>query len=557
MGPLRPRRRDLLEWGALLLAVVLLVGPATLLDPAAAFGRPTRDLFDHIALLDVWTLRMDAWAFPDGGALLAPDPTGMVLAAPFLPFGRPRALTAALVLQLTLAAVAGWALGRRHGSGLVGGVAIGLSPFLLGQATSGETETVAAWPLLAMLASLEGRGPRAWALAGAFAGLAAVASWYYGAFAAVILALWLLVRSGLVVPRPDQPRDWRVALAPAVAGLLVAGPALLYLRVLSAPDELFRGPTMATYLDQHPRALAAMSADLRGLLGDPVPGVDHIDAPSALVLLLAVRGALLLWRRDRGAVLWWAGLAVMAVALALGPVVHAGGAVVSEWGPYRLLAAVPPLGLMRLPHRWLLVSSVALGVLAVRGASGVPGWLVAALILVETAWFSAPERPVTRVPTPAVVAEIDGPVLDLPARTLEADTRGRFLVWQRTHGQPVPYALLMTGWSDAVAREPLVHAVAVLDTRNRAPERVAEAAQFRQQAFAEQVQRLRQVGLSDDPAPGSASRLREQGFSLVILHLDLLEEEDAEGIVAVVERSLGAPGRPVGDALLWRLEELP
>lgn len=551
---MKPTRRDVLEWGLLGLAALWLVGPAALLEPDLALGRPTRDLFDHVALLDLWSTRADAWAFPDGGSLLPPDPTGMLLASPFLPFGRPRALTIALLLQLWLAALAGWALGRRHGSGLVGGVALGLSPFLLGQALSGETETAAAWPLLAMLACLERGTPAGWALGGLFAGLAAVASWYYGAFAAVVLVLWLVFRSGWVVSRPDQAASPRVLLAPAVAGLVVAGPALLYAQILGQGDQLFRGPTMATYLEQHPRALASMSADLGAVLGTPVPGVDHVDAPCILVVLLAVRGAAGLWKADRQALAWWLGLAGVALLLALGPVIHWDGAVVSQWGPYRLLASVPPLGLMRLPHRWLLVSTVALGVLAVRGSAGLPGGLVAGLILVETAWFGVPERPTTAIPTPAVVAEVDAPVLDLPPRTLESDTRGRYLVWQRTHGQPVPYALLMTGWNAALLEEPLFVGVAVLDRKNRSAERVSEAAQFRQQAFAEQVQRLRQVGIDRPSLSGAGDRLRSHGYGLVVLHTDLLHEDDVDEVVALVEEGLGRPGTPVDAALLWRLD---
>lgn len=552
---MRPSRRDLVEWGLLGLAALWLVGPAALLDPDLALGRPTRDLFDHVALLDVWSTRAEAWAFPDGGSLLPPDPTGMVLAAPFLPLGRPRALTVALLLQLWLAALAGWSLGRRQGSGLVGGIVLGLSPFLVGQALSGETETVAAWPLIAMLACLERKTPAGWALGGMFAGLAAVASWYYGAFAAVILMLWLIFRSGWVLRRSDQPATPTVLVAPGVAALVVAGPAVLYAGILAAPDQLFRGPTLATYLEQHPRALASMSADLGAVLGTPVPGVDHVDSPGILVVVLAVRGAWLLWRQDRPALLWWSGLAAGAVLLALGPVIHWGGEVVSEWGPYRLLAAVPPLGLMRLPHRWLLVSTVAVGVLAVRGGRGLPGWLVAGAVLLETAWFAVPYRPATAIPTPAVVAQVDAPVLDLPPRTLEADTRGRYLVWQRHHGQPVPYALLMTGWTRSLLDEPLFVGVAVLDRRNRSAERVSEAAQFRQQAFAAQVQRLRQVGLDQPAIVGAAERLRSQGYGLVVLHTDLLHEDDVDAVVALVESGLGGPGTAVDDALMWRLQE--
>ena len=60
---MKPSARDLLDWGLLGLAALWLVGPATLLDPDLALGRHTRDLFDHVALLDVWSTRVEGWAF--------------------------------------------------------------------------------------------------------------------------------------------------------------------------------------------------------------------------------------------------------------------------------------------------------------------------------------------------------------------------------------------------------------------------------------------------------------------------------------------------------------
>ena len=117
----------------------------------AAVGAPTRDLFDHLALLDVWSLSVADWNYPEGGSLVPPDLFGMMLAAPWMGLSRTAAYNIATLCQLWLACMAAWALGRRFGSGLVCGVAYGLSPFLIGQVMSGEAETLSAWPLPRMV----------------------------------------------------------------------------------------------------------------------------------------------------------------------------------------------------------------------------------------------------------------------------------------------------------------------------------------------------------------------------------------------------------------------
>ena len=162
------------------------------------------------------------------------------------------------------------------------------------------------------------------------------------------------------------------------------------------------------------------------------------------------------------------------------------------------------------------------------------------------------ERPATRIVVPAVVAQIDRPVDS--RRGPADDTRGRFLVAQRTHQQPTPYALLMKGWSDEVGAEPLVLAVAALDRRNRAPERVAEAGQFRKEAFAKAVRYRRQVGVDDTLLRDAPARLRGLGLGLVVLHRDLLDEDDVGPITELLTAHLGEPACADADALLWRLE---
>lgn len=551
IGRLPHGARVALEPGLLVAACVAFVGPARLRAGAPAVGWPTRDLFDHVALLDRWSLRADDWALPDGGALVPPDLGSMLLAAPALGLGRGTAHNVAVLGALVAACLAGWALGRRVGNGLVGGAAFGLSPYLLGQALSGEVETLAAWPIALMAVLLEVGGGRAWVAAGVAAAAAAVGSWYHGAFAGAVMLAWILLSGRLWGAR----RDLRVLWAPAAFAGAVLGPALAYARVLGAPDQLFRGPDMATYLTEHPRALAGMVGDPLAWLGAGAGGANHVDALGLLPVALAVAGLVGFLREDRWAAARWAAVLVLGLVLSLGPSLHLGGADTGLPLPGRLLAGLPMLGLMRLPHRWLLVATLALAVLAARGARRLPAW--AGLFLVfEALWFVVPARPAVDLTPPAVHARVRGPVLDLPPRTLgESDMRGRYLVWQRAHGQPIPYALLMQPLGPTAQAEPLIIAVAALDTRDPMPDRLVEAAQFRSADFARAVRVARARGGDAADASGAADRLRGLGLTQVILHRTVLDPDDDQAIVALLTAALGSPSPSETDeeALLWDL----
>jgi hypothetical protein len=535
--------RAVLEVGVLVALCVSFVGIESLRPGAAAVGRPTRDLFDHVALLDQWSVHIDAWGFPDGGSLVPPDVGSMLLAAPFLGAGRGLAFNAAILGALIAACLTGWALGRRVGNGLVGGAALGLSPYLLGQALSGETETLSVWPLAAMALLLEVGGPFAWAGAGAMAGLAALGSWYHGAFAGAVMLIWMLL----------GPRDRRVLLAPLVFALVAVGPALAYAQVLDAPDQLFRGPAMATYMAEHPRALGSMVADPLAWFGVGAGGANHVDGLGLLAAALGLIGAVAWWREDRRAAVRWVSILLLGLLLSLGPSLHVGGGDTGVPMPGRLLAELPLVGLMRLPHRWMLVASLALAVLAARGARRLPAW-AGVFLAVEALWFIVPDRPQVPIAPPPIHAEVRGVVLDLPPRTLgTSDLRGRYLVWQRAHGYPIPYALLMQPLAPSLQTEPLLVAVAALDTRDPLPERIAEASQFRLQVFAREVRRVRARGDAEGAAEGAADRLRGHGISDVVLHQALLDEGDVAAMVELLTEGLGAPSVETEEALLWRL----
>ena len=530
-----------LELGLLAVACLWVVGPAALGADPAALGRPTRDLYDHLALLDAWFLSTEVWNWPEGGRLVPPDVHGMLLGGPALALGLSRAwaYNFGLVVRLWLACVGGWALGRRVGSGLVGGVAFGLSPFLLGEVYTGEAETLSAWPLAVMAWLLERGGTRGWIAAGVVAAVGALGSWYYGVFLAVYLVAWTVL---------DGRRAGRSGWLPVLVFVVViAAPAFAYGRVLASPDQLFRGPDMATYLSTQPRALAGMVSDPLAWLGHNRGGATHDDRLGLTIVVLAAFG---LADRSWGRRWWFAAVAVVGLLLAIGPILHLGGRPITDLTPYRLLTALPLFGLMRLPHRWLLVASLGLAVLAARGGRRVPH-VAALLIVLEAGWFGSAAS--TVIPA-APVAAFDGPVVDLPPRTLgRDDARGLYLVWQRSHGAPVPYSLSMSGWSPPLAAEPLVQAVAALDSGDRIAERPVDAAGFRQRAFAEAVAGLRRDGVDPAAVAGAAGRLRTEGVAEVVLHLDLLAEGDRAATLALVTGALGPPSSVDDRVARWRL----
>lgn len=559
-----PRLQVAVEPLLLLLACLLALGPTSMLPGDLAIGHPTRDLFDHLALLDHWALSAPEQAFPDGGRLFPPDLSGMLLAAPALALDLPRATAwnLATLAQLWLCCLGAWALGRRYGAGLAAGVAFGLSPYLLGQALTGEAETIAAWPLPVMLLLLEVAADRwrgratgsplpALVGAGLLGALGALGAWYYGAFITVYLLAWVAIRawrSDADGPRRFEPR---ALVAPAVFALAIAGPAAAYAQVLVADDQLFRGPSMAAYLEHYPRSLAGMVADPAAFFGTGGAGIGHVDNIGVVLVLLAVVGTV------RGAVgresaRWWWAVAAAAVVLALGPILHVGGAPVFAWMPYRFLAELPLFGLMRLPHRWMLLVFLGLAVLAARGARGF-SWLAAFLLWAEVTWFAVPARPLTDIAPPTVVASIDGPVLDLPPRTIGLDARGRYLVWQRVHRQPVAYTLLMQSLGPTIAAEPLVQAVAGLDSRDPIAEKIVEAEQFRQRELAVAAAAWRNDRGDAEAVRGAADRLRAMGYELVVLHGPLLDPDDAVAIYDLLRAELGPPDEEIDEALLWRL----
>jgi len=179
-----------------------------------------------------------------------------------------------------------------------------------------------------------------------------------------------------------------------------------------------------------------------------LPG--NIDESSVQVgLSVLVLAGCAVWRRKdfaRGReVGLWIVLAACFAVLSLGPALHVvGQQVTGEWLPYAwLTAAVPPLRLTGMPVRMIMMTQLALAVLAAWGVAALVGrrnGRIVATLLVAVALFECLPRPVptARLPTPGYVAFLAG----LPEPVALLDGYSNFahaLLWQTRHGKRMAF----------------------------------------------------------------------------------------------------------------------
>ena len=123
-------KANIREIAVLGVLAAITLGISDILNPDVVIGAHTRDLFDHLALLDQWSIQIEEWSYPNGGSLIPPDIYSMIFATPFLPFGRGIAADMALFCQVWLVGISGWVLGKKMGSGLIGGICLQMSPYM-------------------------------------------------------------------------------------------------------------------------------------------------------------------------------------------------------------------------------------------------------------------------------------------------------------------------------------------------------------------------------------------------------------------------------------------
>jgi len=374
-------------------------------------GHGLTDLYPSV--WGLWHFHAAGGLLPDHTSLLShPHGMGFYYSSPIkawlgLPLlgvlglaGTFNALTLAARVGTVLAAYgAGRVWGLRGPGALTAAAVYGCAPFFHGFAVEGIIEGTDGWTLALW----------AWAAGARRHGLAA------GALALTVLSSWYLGMAAclLVVLSALEDRRRLVALS----GLFLAAPAVL--RFAGAFPE-------AAPLD--PAVRLAMGAGQAPWTPGALAGLQPF-AQTAFVGVGAI--GLSLWSRTK------------LPLLALVPAVLSTG-----WGPWYEL---PILELVRFPYRWHAATLALLALAAGRGADRLPRWagLTAPVLVLEGLLLSPvePVLPGAASEHPAVLAAVEGPVLDVPGPVSmppgepnPSRRRARYLLYdQAAHGQPIAW----------------------------------------------------------------------------------------------------------------------
>lgn len=375
-------------------------------------------------------------------------------------FGPIAGYNAAVFLAFVLAGMGGYALalhvaGHRLAA-FAGGLVFAFSPFHLTKVWDGQLELIALqWPAfyaLFLLRAAEWLRWRDTLVAGVFLALIGYTSWYYllffAVYSALFVVLWLATTGGWARRGRLLVRMGGVALV----GVLLLAPILL--------------PALANVRGETTRINPNSSLDLilihsANLFDFWLPSYVHPLWGAAVerlgsgwhpfiagwnlalgygTLALAVLGGAVAWRR---AWRWWV-LALTALILSLGPLLHVGTTRTAISLPYALLLDLPGVSIARRPSHFVVISVLLFAPLVALGLR----WLlervpaprralllvaVLALLAVELAPPRWPLLPLTAHPYYATLTGEPGALLDLPPRNESSGP----LQAQMVHAMPI------------------------------------------------------------------------------------------------------------------------
>ena len=437
-------------------------------------------------------------------------------------------VVAALTFTVVTAHLLARELGVRPLPALLAGVVVGWAPWRL--AHLGHLNILSTGGIaLTFLLLARGYRHRRWGLV--LAGWL-VAAWQLslGLGAGLFFAYSLLAVAavaGVAWLRRGRPWPGRAVVVATVVGCLVlvgtvGWQAVPYLRILDAHPEALRTPG---YLDLY-------SPPLRGLVTAPAQSwlwgglteglrADMTWSPEqsrfvGLTALVAGVAGVVAGRQRRSLRIGLGVAVVVTGVLALGTSL-AGG----RFTYLPLYEVLPGWQGIRTPGRWLVLTTLALGLLAAFGADRLLGdgrvrWRRAVVVgLVALAVLEGTGRtPVVEVPRPSAseVFAVPGPRLHLPS-TVTGDQV--FMLWSTAAGFPA----VVNGASGFVPAE---------------------------------LEQLR-TDVAGFPDAASVERLRDLGVRSVVLHPDDARGTPWEGAAAAPVDALGITRREVGDALVYDL----
>lgn len=446
-------------WYAALAAAI--TWPAALHPITAVPGAPRTDAADSLWSLWFTAVRVREGALPDsvagllnhpdGGTFWPADPLNGLLAVPLvLAMGAAAAWTVLVLGHLVFAGLAAHRLGEAfEGNGYVSGTLYAAAPITLAHIHNGASEALGGtgWLALAALAVVHLQRAPSWPRVGVAAlalALAAFAHAYTGVLAFIFLA-------GAVLFGGSARARGLLAAAGLAGSLLAAGPAGFALSRSTAKDNVV-GIKTDKELATIRRTIGPADPEVLVHAGDfRSPNFDKMSRYGEELVHCAYLGwvpllaAALSLRRRRGtAILWFAGLT--AVILAMGPVLVADGGPVILAGrraiplPYLLVEPLPGFRSLSLLWRLAQLAALALAVLSSRvsgKSAGVAG-ILTILALAETR-LASPARRLPGHINGEVAAEIvalagapDGAVMNYPV------VGGRAYLYEQTaHGKPV------------------------------------------------------------------------------------------------------------------------
>jgi hypothetical protein len=375
---------------------------------------------------------------------------------------------AALLAAFTLSGLGAYLLAlrvSRHGAAaFVGGAIFAFSPFHLTKAWDGQLEQIAvqwiAFYALFLLRAAEDGRRRDALLAGLFLALVGYTSWYYFFFVAVYSALFALI--WFVAARSWHTRRalFVQLVITGITGFVLLAPILVPALAALGGD---RGPPEPPFNPSDPLDLILihsanlydffLPSGLHPLWGSsvarlvqqwhPYIGAWNIAlgytafalALAALVLprrhedtkvFSSLRAFVSSWLRP-GSPRPWALLAVAALLLALGPLLHVGTARTAIPLPYIALLSLPGAEIARRPSHFVVITTLMLAPLAALGlrallervAAPRRPLLLAAVAGLLAFEFAPPAWPLLRSephPYYATVRATPGALMDLPPR---------------------------------------------------------------------------------------------------------------------------------------------